>query len=208
MRELSRTRARAAKPEGEAADGRVRRSERSRAAMVQALFDLVGAGILQPTAQQVAARAKVGIRTVFRHFSDMDSLLAEIDERVQTQALPLLREEHPGGTREERVHGLVERRTRLFEQIAPYKRSGNLQRWRSAFVARRHAQFVRALRADLLGWLPELRRAPADLVEALDAAASFEIWDRLRVDQRLGRERAKAAIERIALTLVNSLGKG
>jgi AcrR family transcriptional regulator len=57
--------------------------------MVQALIDLVGEGVLQPTAQQVAARAKVGIRTVFRHFSDMDSLFAEIDERVRAQALPL-----------------------------------------------------------------------------------------------------------------------
>ena len=60
----------------ETVDGRVQRSQRSRQAMVQALFDLVGSGVLQPTAQQVARRAKVGIRTVFRHFSDMDSLLA------------------------------------------------------------------------------------------------------------------------------------
>lgn len=209
MRSLTRksARSRSAADADGAADGRVRRSERSRAAMVQALIDLVGEGVLQPTAQQVAARAKVGIRTVFRHFSDMDSLFAEIDERVRAQALPLLLGPHPDGSREIRARGLIERRIRLYEQIAPYKRSGNAQRWRSAYLARQHGELVRALRTDLLGWLPELRRAPADLVEALDAATSFDVWDRLRTDQRLGRERATAALERIVLALVSGIGR-
>jgi hypothetical protein len=103
---------------------------------------------------------------------------------------------------------MLDRRVRLFEQIAPYKRSGNLQRWRSSFVARQHGAFVRELRRDLLAWLPELRRAPPELVEALDVALSFEVWDRLRTDQRLGRDRASAALERIATSLVNGLGQG
>ncbi len=186
-------------------DGRVRRSQRSRAAMVQALFELVGEGVLQPTAQQVAERARVGLRTVFRHFSDMDGLLAEIDRRVRTRALPLLREPRGRGGRDARVRSLLERRIRLFEQVAPYKRSGNLQRWRSAFVARQHAALVRELRADLLGWLPELRGAPRELVDALDVALSFEVWDRLRTDQRLGRERASAALGRMVTALVGTL---
>jgi AcrR family transcriptional regulator len=187
------------------ADGRVRRSQRSRAAMVQALYDLVGEGILQPTAQQVAERARVGIRTVFRHFSDMDSLLAEVDGRVRAQALPIFQEARSGGSRRERTSALVDRRIRLFEQIAPYKRSGNSQRWRSAFVARQHAALVRELRADLLAWLPELRSAAAEDIEALDVALSFEVWDRLRTDQRLGRERARVALERIVSAIVNTL---
>jgi AcrR family transcriptional regulator len=190
---------------GHTADGRVRRSERSRAAMVQALYDLVGEGVLQPTAQQVAERARVGIRTVFRHFSDMDSLLAEIDGRVRSQALPILQEARTGGSRRERASALVEQRIRLFEQVAPYKRSGNLQRWRSEFVMRQHKSLVRELRAGLLAWLPELRSAPEELVEALDVALSFEVWDRLRTDQRLGRDRARATLERILNALVNTL---
>ena len=48
-----------------ALDGRVRRGARNRQTIVDALLDLVGSGILRPTAQQVADRAGVGIRTVF-----------------------------------------------------------------------------------------------------------------------------------------------
>jgi len=48
----------------------------------------------------------------------------------------------------------------------------------------------------------ELRHAPAGVADALDLATSFEAWDRLRTEQRLARERAQAAVERMVLCLV------
>jgi AcrR family transcriptional regulator len=185
-----------------ATDGRQRRSERSREAIVQALLDLVGEGVLQPTAQQVAASAGVGTRSVFRHFADMDALFVAMNARIQAEALPLLRGAPPEGGIATRVRALAERRVAFFEKIGPYKRAGTIQRWRSEFLRGQHGMLVRALRADLLRWLPELRSAPADLVSALDLALSFEAWDRLRSDQRLGRERAHDAIVRTVTALL------
>jgi AcrR family transcriptional regulator len=190
-----------------AADGRQRRSERSREAIVQALLELVGRGTLRPTAQEVAAAAGVGIRTVFRHFTDMEGLFAAMDARVQAQALPLVSEAAPEGSFEKRLAALLAQRATLFEAIAPYKRSGNAARARSPFLRSRHAALVRRLRADLLRWLPELRGADDALLEAFDVALSFETWDRLRSDQRLGRERARAALERTVFALARSLGR-
>ena len=188
-------------------DGRVLRGEKSRESIVGALFELVGEGVLTPTAQQVAERAGVGLRSVFRHFSDMERLFAAMDARLGAEVIPLLVEARPGGALRTRASGLVERRVRLFERIAPYKRSANLARWRSPFLRTRHGALVRALRADLLRWLPEVKSAPADLLEALDVATSFEAWDRLRSDQRLSRERAQAALERTVQALVGALEK-
>jgi AcrR family transcriptional regulator len=182
-------------------DGRLRRGERSREAIVAALFELVGEGVLQPTAQQVAERAGVGIRSVFRHFDDMDSLFATMDARLRDDAWPILREA-PEGSLRERARALVQRRARLFERIAPYKRSANVQRWRSDFLRSRHAHLVRELRADLLRSLPELSEAPAETIDAIDLITSFEAWDRLRADQRLSRERAEATLERAVLALL------
>ena len=190
-----------------ASDGRVRRGERSGQAIVEALVGLVGDGILEPTAQQVAVRAGVGMRTVFRRFSDMESLLAEMGARVEAEALPLLVGGRPSGDLTERARALVSQRATFFERIAPYKRAGNLKRWRSPVVRYRHARLVRALRADLRRWLPELRRAPAGVADALDLATSFEAWDRLRTEQRLARERAQAAVERMVLCLVAELAR-
>ena len=184
-------------------DGRQQRGLRNRTALVQALFDLIGEGILQPTAQQIADRADVGIRTVFRHFEDMESLLAEVNERVREHTRPLFREPRTGGSLAERSRALVERRLRVFERIAPYKRSGNLQRWRSRFVDREHTIMARELRADLLAWLPEIRSDRATL-EALDVALSFETWDRLRTDQRLGRDAACSVVDRLVQSLLDT----
>jgi len=190
-----------------ASDGRVRRAERSGQAIVDALLELVGKGILEPTAQQVATRAGVGIRTVFRRFSDMERLFAEMSARMQAEALPLLVGGRPSGDLAERARALVGRRVAFFERIAPYKRAANLKRWRSPFLRARHAELVRVLRADLVRRLPELRRAPEAFVDALDLATSFEAWDRLRTEQRLGRERAHAAVERMVLGLVAELAR-
>jgi AcrR family transcriptional regulator len=188
-----------------ASDGRVRRGERSGQAIVEAVVELVGEGILEPTAQQVAQRARVGIRTVFRRFSDMESLFVQMGTHLQAEALPLLVGGQPTGNLEARARTLVRQRVTFFERIAPYKRSGNLKRWRSPFLRDSHAVLVRGLRADLVRWLPELRRAPAGVLDALDLATSFEAWDRLRTEQDLGRDRAQAAVERMVLALLPDL---
>ena len=188
-----------------ASDGRVRRGERSGQAIVEALLELVGKGMLEPTAQQVAAQAGVGIRTVFRRFSDMESLFAEMSTRMQVEAFPLLLGGRQRDALDERARELVGRRVAFFERIAPYKRAANLRRWRSPYLRSRHAELVRVLRADLVRTLPELRRAPDGVVNALELATSFETWDRLRTEQRLGRERAHAAVERIVLGLAAEL---
>jgi len=186
----------------EATDGRVLRSARSRDAIARALFELVGQGELEPTAQQVAARADVGIRTVFRHFADMEALYATLDERLLAEVTPLLREEPTPGPLRERAAALVRDRAKLFERIAPYKRASSLQRRRSQYLATQHRKLVGELRERLLRWLPELADGPPAVVEALDQATSFEAWDRLRSDQRLGRDRARAAMECTVQALV------
>jgi AcrR family transcriptional regulator len=188
-----------------AEDGRLLRSERSREAIVQATLDLVGQGILRPTAEQVAEGARVGIRTVFRHFSDMESLFSEMNSRLRQSAEPLLLAGDRSGSLEERARGAVQRRVAMYEHIAPYRRSAGLSRWRSAYLQRQETVFVRELREALLSWLPELKSAP-ELLEAADAATSFEAWDRLRSQQRLGQARARDTMECLLLALLATLG--
>ena len=190
-----------------AADGRVRRSQRSGQAIVDAVLALVGEGVMSPTAQQVSTRAGVGIRTVFRRFADMESLFGEVDARIEAEAAPILLSGRPQGGVAERARALVRQRVSLFELIAPFKRAGNLTRWRSPFLQDRHVRLVRALRDDLMRWLPELRHAPLAAVDALDLATSFEAWDRLRSEQGLATARARAALERTVLALVETTGR-
>jgi len=172
--------------------------------MLDAFFALIGEGVVTPTAQQIAERASVGIRTVFRHFSEMETLFAELDERIRREAAPYLDcEPEPGSTRE-RASQVVRARIRCFERIAPYLRSTRANRWRSTFLEASYNRFVLDQRANLHRWLPELAAAPQAQVDAVELATSFESWDRLRTEQGLSKPRAQAALEQIVLSTLRN----
>jgi AcrR family transcriptional regulator len=187
-------------------DGRVRRGARNRAAIADALVELVSEGSVQPTAEQVAERAGVRVRTVFRHFDDMESLHLEIQRRVRERVQPLFAAVPTGGSLDSRIRALVRTASEAYEQLAPFKRTENAQRYRYAFIQRDREAGVRAARGLLQRVIPELREAPAPLASALELVLSFEAWDRLRTDQRLGVERARAATEAAALAIVAAIG--
>ena len=187
--------------EPEEIDGRRRRSVQSREAIAKAMFDLIGEGTLRPSAQRVADRAGVGIRTVFRHFDDMDRLYVEMDARVRDAVRPLLAKETPSGALAGRAQKLVERRCELYERIGPYKRSANLHRQKSDYLRREHRDMVRDFRADLQRWIPELKDASSRSASAMEVAVSFETWDRLRSDQELSQKGARE----VMLSLVEAL---
>ncbi len=187
-------------------DGRVRRGARSRERITEALFELIESGELLPTAEQVARRAGVGERTVFRHFADMETLFAELSGRVERELQPLLDQPPFAGTRSDRVQALVARRSELYERIAPYRHSGALQRRHSAFLQRQHEVLNRTLREHLVDALDsELGDGDPVLLDALDLICSFEAWDRLRTDQKLSRERAARVVEASILQLLGAL---
>jgi len=189
-------------PPDRSQDGRALRGARNRERIVEALLELVREGEPLPTAEQVSQRAGVGTRTVFRHFDDMESLNAEMQAAIEREIGPLLNEPRSRGSLEQRARAMIRRRIAIFESIAAFKRSSEIQRWNTPYLQRNHAEDVRRLRADMLRWLPELDCADPDRVESIDLITSFEAWNRLRVDQRLGRERTQEVIEATALALL------
>ena len=68
-------------------DGRRERAGRTRQAIIDAAGGMIVEGILAPTAQQIADRAGVGIRSFFRHFLDMESLFLAVDGQSEFLAL-------------------------------------------------------------------------------------------------------------------------
>ena len=85
-------------------DGRRLRSLTSQNIIVDAMIILVQRGILEPTAQQVADEAGIGIRTVFRQVQDKENLFSKMDEKVRTDLQEIFdRAVHPQGNLEERI---------------------------------------------------------------------------------------------------------
>ncbi len=188
------------------ADGRVRRGARNREQILDALYALIQSGEIQPTAEQVARKAGVGARTVFRHFEDMERLNAEMSGRVERSVRPLFEGPPIRGSLEERVRALVRRRGQIWEKIAPFRRSGVAWEYRSEVLRKERLRMNRLMRASLVDALgPEIERGEDTLLEALDLALSFEVWDRLRTEQRLGRTRAARVVEATLFAVLGAL---
>ena len=179
------------------ADGRRARTVASRTRILDALIDLLQEGVAQPSADAVAARAGVGVRTVFRLFSDVEGLHRGLQETMAERLAPIF-SAPVAGTLVERLDQLVERRARIFEQLARPKAFADLNRARSPQLQAAHRDFVARQRALLLAHLgPEAPDDP-DLAEALDLALSFDVWRRLREDQGLDPAQAARVMRRMA----------
>lgn len=177
------------------ADGRRRRSQTSRARIVEAMLELVHAGNPAPSAEAVAARAEVGLRTVFRHFADMESLYREMSARIEAELTAMIEKPFEGATWRDRVVELVGRRGAVYERIAPFKRASDVHRHQSAFLRADQARMVEAARLILKAQLPPAVARDAGTFETLDLLLSFEAWNRLRSDQGLSERRARTLLE-------------
>jgi len=186
-------------------DGRALRSERSRRKIVDALFELVGEGTLVPTAKQVATRAEVGIRTVFRHFDDMDGLYSEVATRLRSETFADLEVDPPAGDTLHRAATLVALRCRIFDHISPYWRAAEAQRHRSQFLAEQRRIDTAQLRENLLAWMPELADAAREIGDAIEMMMSPEAWNRLSVEQKLSSRQATDAMEKAVLALIREM---
>jgi AcrR family transcriptional regulator len=176
-------------------DGRRQRSETSRKRIVAAMLELIGAGDVSPSAETVAARAGLGLRTVFRHFENMETLYQEINAAMTAQILPVM--EQPFRTPDWRgqLGEMVERRVRIFERIMPFKIAADVHRHHSPFLARKAQEMTREQRAALVRAVPDPKRQDDSFFEALDLLLSFETWRRLRKEQKLSVARARHTLD-------------
>ena len=172
------------------ADGRRLRSVRSRQTIIDACQELTAEGVLGPTAQQMSDRAGMGIRSFFRHFSDMEDLFATIDAQSRESVEAMFVGGDRSGTMQERIQHAVERHAEAYESQKNSIKSTFAQIWRYKALQKSYARYQRGLRKDLDDWLPELRALRRPDREAVDALASPEMWLRLRDQQGLSRKKA------------------
>jgi AcrR family transcriptional regulator len=177
-------------------DGRRRRGNTSRAQIVEAMLKLVRDGNVAPGAARVAELAGVSLRTVFRHFEEMDSLYKEMSETVQARVLPALFRPYTAEAWRDRLAELLERRIEVFEFIMPIKIAGELRRFQSEYIARDAEQHLELERMSMEAVVPKTVADDFPLRNALLAATGFQAWRILRQDLDLTVDDARAAMLR------------
>jgi AcrR family transcriptional regulator len=187
-------------------DGRIARRVNNRRRIVAAMLELVRAGAISPAAEEVAARAGVGLRTVFRHFDDMDSLYREMADAMRRELEPIVAAPLASAEWKSRLSEIVDRRVRLFERAMPFKNAADVHRHRSAFLRNDYALMRSAERGALERAMPPQVVKHQALFEALDLVLSFATWQHLRRDQRLSPQSARETLEFMAHALADAPG--
>jgi AcrR family transcriptional regulator len=188
-----------------AADGRRMRSSRSRQKIASAMLRLVQMGDMSPSAVRVAEIAGVSLRTVFRHFEEMDALYQEMSDTLEAQVRPILEAAYLRRDWRGRLEEMLERRAELYERILPFKTAAGLRRYASAYLQQDYERFLAMERESLEAILPARATASPDLLTMLVLVTGFEAWRSLRQDQGCSPAFTAAAVRKAVLQLIGGL---
>jgi TetR/AcrR family transcriptional regulator of autoinduction and epiphytic fitness len=183
-------------------DGRRLRRETNREAVVQALLELYRDGDLRPSAEEIAGRAGISARSLFRYFDDLDDLVRTAIGRQQQHLAPLFVLDVDAGLPfETRLDRFVAARIRLLEAMGEVGRLARSQAAVQPLVARELGRIRAELRTQVaevfaveLRALPAADRNPA--LAAADVLSSWEGHDLLRNDQALSKAAAARTMAR------------
>jgi AcrR family transcriptional regulator len=165
-------------------DQRVAKGEQTRLIVLQAFVELVDETGVAPTTLEVATRAGVSVRSIYRHFGDARGLvLAAVGFRAERHR-PLVFDIPPKGPPALRIRALCRQRRLYFEEMASIYRVAHARPHGEEGLLEILAVDRAILRRQLARTLaPELRsrgeEAP-ELLDALEQATGWEAWRALR----------------------------
>ena len=177
-----------------ARDGRTQRSRLTREKIVAAISLLIREGCTIPTAEQVAERAGIGRRTVFRHFDDMESLNRDINQLVMADVVNALSQPLTAATWQERLFDDIAIRCALYEDIAPFHIAAQITRHQSSSISDVMDLYASLHLDRLRRILPSDMRDHAPTFHGLALVISMDAWLRLRREQGLDGATARAVI--------------
>lgn len=169
----------------EKVDGRRARGLRTRDAIVSALLDLIASGDIAPTAQRIADRAGVSVRSVYQHFADVEGLYADAAARMFEWVRTTSKDVDQGLPVERRVDEFVDERATMLESLMSFSRAVRvmepssqvvhdhriaMDRWEKDRVARVFASELRSVAGS----------QRSALHAAIDTLSSAEAWEHLR----------------------------
>ena len=191
--------------EGPHPDGRRERSRSSRRRIIEAMMDLVAAGNVDPSAAKVAEKAGVGLRTVFRHFDDKETIYREIDELLWTAYGPAFEAPFRSRSWKERLLELIERRASMYEELAPFRIASSLQRYSSPTLMERYRFMLDKERENLHRILPRHVLEDERRARAILLAVSFDSWRMFRQDEGLSREETVDVLQQLLRELTDPM---
>jgi len=166
-------------------DGRRARGVRTREAIVAALMGLVAEGDVAPTAQRIADRAGVSVRSVYQHFTDVEGLYADASARTFDWVRTASKQIDPAWPLPRRIHEYTLVRCETLEMLSPFSRAARLVETTSDAMRETRLAMQRWGRdrvAEIFATELGHHEGPdrSALLDTLDTLSSAEAWEHLR----------------------------
>jgi AcrR family transcriptional regulator len=176
--------------------------------VVDSLLELVREGDVRPTAPRIAARAGVSLRSVFQHFADRETLIMAAALRQEEEITGMVRRLPADGALDKRIESFVSQRSRVLEAVAPVRRASLAHEQQSPAVRASRDRMTQTARQEVARLFePELDRLDSaekrELLDALDAATQWGMWEQLRTYQGLSAKRAQRVMARTLTGLLH-----
>jgi len=171
-------------------DGRKIRANNSRQKIVDAMLSLVRDGDIAPSAENVASTANVGLRTVFRRFTDMEVLYREMIIEVQKKYIPKAFSPFSSRQWQQQLLELMDRKAVIYEKIMPYRVAAQFHKHHSSFIQNNLIKWHGIERKILAEILPSKILKDVALFNALELTLSLNSWLQLRLEQGISPKQA------------------
>ncbi len=163
-------------------DGRINRSKTTLNKIVAATISLLrknNNGQI-PTAQEIAVKSGVGIRTVFRHIDDMEGLIEEVNRRYLHDLESYIAKNNPKqNSKDERIEHVIKERFYLYNT---YQHVFNLTITslnNSSAIRTGFIKFNHILRQRFEDLIPEIKMINKDKQNLIDTLISYAAWFRM-----------------------------
>ena len=186
-------------------DGRRQRSQRSREKILKAYWELMLNGDMNPSAATIAKHAGVGLRSVFRHFEDLDTLLRELMALIYDEVTPEFMTPLKASHWKDQLLELMERNVIIWERIRVPHTAGEIGRFKSQVLMDDYQRSRNLEISGIKAILPKNLDNYENILLALDASMSFSTMRRLREDRKLSISKVKTVMTFMVQSILDGI---
>ena len=186
-------------------DGRRQRSQRSRQKILEAMWALMLEGDMDPSAAEIAEKAGVGLRSVFRHFEDMESIHRELVLLAEAKYTPITMRPFAARDWKGQLVELVSRTVDLWDPLRVPHTAVETRRFKSKILmddyTRSRMKELSSIKAILPAEIPDYET----VLMSLDATLCFSTVRRLREERNLSVEKTKSVMTHMVEAIIKDI---
>ncbi len=186
-------------------DGRRQRSQRSRQKILEAMWAIMLEGDMDPSAAEIAEKAGVGLRSVFRHFEDMETIHRELVLLAEAKVTPFMMQPFKSQDWKGQLIELVSRTVDLWDPLLVPHTAVETRRFKSKILMddykRSRLKELSAVKAVLPADIPDHETT----LLSLDAILCYSNIRRLREDRNMSVEKTKVVMTHMVEAIIKDI---